>query len=108
MALEFKMAQLGDRVGGDPGRTEAVLELAARVWRLAGRLRPVSEPVPAAGVVLFRCPTPTDYLCPCGAVSRRPRKLGVEFGTVRVPLRAPGWAAEPRSRSSPVSPGCPC
>ena len=25
-------------------------------------------------VVLYRCPTPTDVLCPCGAVSRRLRK----------------------------------
>ena len=39
-ALESKIAQLGDRVGGDPGRAEAALELAARAWRLAGRLTP--------------------------------------------------------------------
>jgi dihydroflavonol-4-reductase len=39
-ALESKIAQLGDRVGGDPGRAEAVLELAARAWRFAGRLPP--------------------------------------------------------------------
>ena len=40
VALESKIAQLGDRVGGDPGRAEAALELAARAWRLAGRLTP--------------------------------------------------------------------
>ncbi|HEY8467760.1 MAG TPA: glutathione S-transferase N-terminal domain-containing protein [Solirubrobacterales bacterium] len=38
-------------------------------------------------VVLYRCPTPTDYLCPCGAVARRLRKLGVEYRTERVPYR---------------------
>lgn len=38
-------------------------------------------------VVLYRCPTPTDYLCPCGSVARRLRKLGIEFKTERVPYR---------------------
>jgi len=39
-ALESKMEELGDRVGGEPGRTESALELAAQAWRIAGRLRP--------------------------------------------------------------------
>lgn len=38
-------------------------------------------------IVLYRCPTRTDYLCPCGAVARRLRKLGIEFRTERVPYR---------------------
>jgi glutathione S-transferase len=38
-------------------------------------------------VVLYRCPTPTNFLCPCGAVARRLKKLGVEHGTERVPYR---------------------
>ena len=38
-------------------------------------------------VVLYRCPTRTNYLCPCGAVERRLRKLGVEHETVRVPYK---------------------
>ncbi|HLM30228.1 MAG TPA: glutathione S-transferase N-terminal domain-containing protein [Solirubrobacterales bacterium] len=38
-------------------------------------------------VVLYRCPTPTNWLCPCGAVERRLRKLGVEHRTERVPYR---------------------
>ena len=42
---------------------------------------------PAPGVVLYRCPTPTNFLCPCGAVARRLRKLGVEYRTERVPYR---------------------
>lgn len=35
--------------------------------------------------VLLRCPTPTNVLCPCGAVARRLRKLDLEFETQRVP-----------------------
>jgi len=38
-------------------------------------------------VVLYRCPTKTDYLCPCGAVARRLDKLGIEYRTERVPYR---------------------
>jgi glutathione S-transferase len=37
--------------------------------------------------VLYRCPTPTNYLCPCGAVARRLNKLGIEYRTKRVPYR---------------------
>jgi glutathione S-transferase len=37
--------------------------------------------------VLYRCPTPTDVLCPCGAVERRLRKLELEHVTRRVPYR---------------------
>ena len=37
--------------------------------------------------VLYRCQTPTNVLCPCGAVARRMRKLGVEHETERVALR---------------------
>lgn len=41
-------------------------------------------------VVLYRCPTPTDVLCPCGAVARRMRKHGIEHRTERVPYRKGG------------------
>jgi glutathione S-transferase len=37
-----------------------------------------------SAVVLYRCRTPTNVLCPCGAVERRLRKLGVEHRTARV------------------------
>jgi glutathione S-transferase len=37
--------------------------------------------------VLYRCPTPTNVLCPCGAVERRLRKLGLEHRIERVPYR---------------------
>lgn len=40
--------------------------------------------------VLYRCPTPTNVLCPCGAVARRLRKLGLEYRTERVPYRRAG------------------
>jgi glutathione S-transferase len=38
-------------------------------------------------IVLYRCRTPTDVLCPCGAVARRLRKLELEHRTERVPQR---------------------
>jgi glutathione S-transferase len=36
---------------------------------------------------LYRCQTPTDWLCPCGRVARELRKAGVEVAVVRVPWR---------------------
>ena len=36
---------------------------------------------------LYRCPTPTNWLCPCGRVARELRRRDVEFDTVRVPFR---------------------
>lgn len=36
---------------------------------------------------LHRCPTPTNWLCPCGRVERALRKAGLEHDTVREPLR---------------------
>jgi glutathione S-transferase len=38
-------------------------------------------------LVLYRCPTPTNVLCPCGAVARRLAKLGLEHRTIRVGYR---------------------
>jgi glutathione S-transferase len=37
--------------------------------------------------VLYRCQTPSNVLCPCGAVERRLRKLELEHATRRVPYR---------------------
>ena len=37
--------------------------------------------------ILMRCPTPTDWLCPCGKVARRLRRAGIDYEEVRVPLR---------------------
>ena len=40
---------------------------------------------PAA--TLYRCRTPTDWLCPCGKVARELRRREIEFEEVRVALR---------------------
>jgi hypothetical protein len=32
-------------------------------------------------LVLYRCRMPTNVLCPCGAVARRLRKLGIDHRT---------------------------
>lgn len=36
---------------------------------------------------LYRCNTPTDWLCPCGKVARALRRDGIAFETVVVPQR---------------------
>lgn len=38
-------------------------------------------------IVLYRCPTPTDLLCPCGRVARALRGAGIAYDEVRVPYR---------------------
>jgi hypothetical protein len=38
-------------------------------------------------LVLYRCPTPTNVLCPCGAVARRLGRLELDYRTERVPYR---------------------
>jgi glutathione S-transferase len=38
-------------------------------------------------IVLYRCRTPTNVLCPCGTVARRLGKLGLEYRTKRVPYK---------------------
>jgi glutathione S-transferase len=35
----------------------------------------------------FRCPTPTDWLCPCGRVARELHRHGLEAEEIRVPYR---------------------
>ncbi len=35
--------------------------------------------------VLYRCRTPTNYLCPCGAVARKLARQDLDFRTERVP-----------------------
>jgi glutathione S-transferase len=37
--------------------------------------------------VLYRCRTPTNFLCPCGAVARRLKKRGIDYRTERVAQR---------------------
>jgi glutathione S-transferase len=38
-------------------------------------------------VILYRCRTPTDWLCPCGRVARELRRRGIETEERRVPWR---------------------
>ena len=40
--------------------------------------------------VLYRCRTPTNFLCPCGAVARRLKKNDLVFRTERVAQRRAG------------------
>lgn len=42
---------------------------------------------PGTRRVLYRCRTPTDHLCPCGAVARKLKKHGLEFETRRTTQR---------------------
>jgi glutathione S-transferase-like protein len=56
---------------------------------------PKAKEGPAEGggrpkLVLYRCPTPTNVLCPCGAVARRLGKLELDYRTERVPYRRGG------------------
>jgi glutathione S-transferase len=37
--------------------------------------------------LLYRCSTPTDWLCPCGHVARALKREGVAFDQVAVPQR---------------------
>jgi glutathione S-transferase len=36
---------------------------------------------------LYRCTTPTNWLCPCGRVARALKRDGLQFEEVRVPQR---------------------
>ena len=38
-------------------------------------------------MILYRCRTPTNWLCRCGTVARRLNKLGVEYEQLRVAQR---------------------
>jgi len=49
--------------------------------------RPEGARAVSSKLVLYRCPTRTNVLCPCGAVARRLGKLGLEYRTERVPYR---------------------
>jgi glutathione S-transferase len=37
--------------------------------------------------ILYRCTTPTNYLCVCGKVARALRRDGIDYEEVRVPQR---------------------
>lgn len=45
-------------------------------------------------ILLLRCPTATNFLCPCGAVERRLRRLELDHRVERVPYRRRGTRPE--------------
>jgi glutathione S-transferase len=45
------------------------------------------EGAPEPRRVLYRCRTPTNFLCPCGAVARQLKKHGLEYRTRRLSRR---------------------
>jgi glutathione S-transferase len=57
---------------------------------------PQQQPEPTAEPrrVLYRCPTPTNFLCPCGAVARRLKKRDLDYRTERVPFQRKGRRPE--------------
>ena len=79
----------GRRRAGRPGGRERRRSRAAGDGRgrAGGPAWRVGDPS-MSEVVLYRCRTPTNVLCPCGAVERKLRKLGVEHRTERVPAAA--------------------
>ncbi len=96
--------QVGAGLQGAPARGDAPgrRQLAARPDR--GRARGMSTE--KHEVVLYRCPTPTNFLCPCG--DRGPQ---AEARRRRVPDRARALqqaSRDPRSRSSRGSAACRC
>jgi glutathione S-transferase len=38
-------------------------------------------------VILHRCMTPTNWLCPCGKTARALKRSGLDYQQVRVPYR---------------------
>lgn len=75
--------------------------------RLRRRKEPSSPPAARARseIVLLRCPTRTNFLCPCGAVERRLRRHGLGHRTVRLPYnrrRRPEVEELTRQRRLPV------
>ena len=37
--------------------------------------------------ILYRCQTPTNWLCPCGRVARHLRAAGIDYAEERVAIR---------------------
>ncbi len=59
---------------------------------LSATIRTAMRPQPSLRAAvpeptLYRCRTPTNWLCPCGRVARELRRRGIDAETVRVPWR---------------------
>ncbi len=82
-AVNWLIADLGDqhrprsgpRRAGPRGRRRC----RPRGWQAVALM--------ADEIVLYRCRTPTNVLCPCGAVARKLNKLDLAYRTERVPYR---------------------
>jgi hypothetical protein len=65
--------------------------MTMRWWRRAERAKPAIARRQDGGDgdlsrrVLYRCRTPTNFLCPCGAVARELAKHDLAYRTERVP-----------------------
>ena len=66
---------------------QAVEALAADSVQAGGRDAGDREEAGIALTVLYRCPTPTNYLCACGKAARALKAKGIDFDQVRVPYR---------------------
>jgi glutathione S-transferase len=51
---------------------------------------------------LYRCKTPTNYLCNCGKVARKLNALGIDYDQVRVPYRKSSRGDLSKQRWVPV------
>ena len=75
-----------DREGDRFKRLQAIAA-AISVQGRAAMLRDGPEAGNRVMTVLYRCPTPTNYLCACGKTARKLKSKGIDFDQVRVPYR---------------------
>src|SRR5205807_431440 len=86
---------------GLPRRDDRLVSRAGRFGSGSARVAPAGGAAPGRGgrpplaarvaiglvATLYRCTTPTNWLCPCGKVARALHREGILFDEVRVPQR---------------------
>ena len=82
-AVRWQMGSSATACGAGRAPQEAALAAVAPLLRLGER-------VLGLVIVLYRCPTRTNVLCPCGAVAQEAGEAGLEYRTERVPYRRSG------------------
>ena len=95
--VRWWMERLGDRSTGTRQPHPA-----AHGGCAGPRARRPARVAVAVSATLYRCRTPTDWLCPCGRVARELRRRGIEVEERRVPL-APGRPRRDRRADRPAS-----
>ena len=92
--VAWQLEQLGDRARGPPAHRRRPARARARRCQSRPSVRQVDRRPPAQEPrrVLYRCRTPTNFLCPCGAVARAPEEAGA---------RAPHRAGRPTAAGRP-------